>query len=324
MYSIVFSFMATFQELHNIIKSYDIITIWGHALPDGDCYGSQIAMKQLIQENYPEKEVYVFGSGNPVFFDRMGKMDELDMEKVSKSLGILVDVACLSRVEFQEVQQCAAWIKFDHHTPNPKTPFDHPCYVDTERVAAAEILYDFAVENGLKMNKIFAEAVYLGMATDSGRFIYHGTMRHTFEIVAELYKMGADFKYILEVAYYEKPEIKGFKAFMKRHTKYDGNVDYCVIHYSDYARFGVTYEEGSSCVNAIAGRHGKPIYMLAAEDKDGNYRIELRSNKLYPVHAVAVKFGGGGHTYASGCSIINGTPTVEEILQALNELQPNS
>lgn len=316
--------MASFKELYNIIQSYEVITLWGHALPDGDCYGCQIALREVLKEAFPNKRIYAIGSGMPNFFDRLGRMDQPADEEISRSLGIIVDVSCIRRVESPTLcDLCESYIKFDHHSPNKAhEPFECPCYVDPERIAAAEILYDFFVENGLRINKIAAEALYLGMATDSGRFIFHGTTSHSFQVVVELYRLGADLKRILDIAYYERKEVRQFKAFMKRHTHCRGQVDYCVVRLEDYERFGVTYEEGSSYVNAIAGRHRKPIYMLAAEDPQGNYRVELRSNKRYPVHQTAVRFGGGGHRYAAGCSIIDGNPTVDQIIDALNEVQP--
>lgn len=314
--------MATFNELYHTILEHDVITIWGHALPDGDCYGSQVALKQLIKDTFPLKRVYIVGSGLPNFFDRLGEMDHPDDEEIKASLGILVDVSCLPRVEVDKVYLCREHIKFDHHCLNPgHEPFNGLAYVDNNRIAATEIIADFARENHMKFSKIAAEAIYLGMATDSGRFMYHGTTQHTFELIAFLSSCGANLKEILDIAYYERKEVRQFKSFMKRHTHCKGQVDYCVVHPEDYDRFGVTYEEAGSFVNAIAGRHRKPIYMLAAEDNEGNYRIELRSNKLYPVHGTAVKFGGGGHRYASGCNIIDNKPTIDEILDALNEVK---
>lgn len=311
--------MSTFNELYKLICKHDVITIWGHCLPDGDCYGSQVALKHLIMDTFPEKKVYIVGSGVPAFFGRLGNMDNPDDKTIKKSLGILVDVSCLSRVEDQRVELCKAFMKFDHHCPNKAHElFEHPSYVDDERIAAAEIIADFAVEFNMKFSKIAAEAIYLGMVTDSGRFIYHGTTKHTFEVIAMLSRYGADLKSILDVAYYERKEVRLFKAFMKRHTHCKGQVDYCILHPEDYKGFGVTYEEAGSFVNAIAGRHRKPIYMLATEEKDGNYRVELRSNKRFPIHTTATQFGGGGHRYASGCNIINNQPTIDEIIEALN------
>ena len=311
--------MATFQELYQIILDHDVITIWGHTLPDGDCYGSQIALKNLILDTFPEKKVFACGSGLPSFFDRLGAMDHPSEEELKASLAILVDVSCLNRVELQEVRMCKDFIKFDHHCLNPgNEPFPWPNFVDHERIAATEIIADFAIENNLKFSKISAEAIYLGMATDSGKFIYHGTTKHTFEIISFLQKQGANLKEVLDIAYYERKEVRQYKAYMKRHVHCRGNVDYCVMHPEDYNRFGVTYEEAGSYANVVAGRHRKPIYMLATEDCQGNYRIELRSNKCYPVHGTAVQFGGGGHRYAAGCNIIDGKPTLDEIIDSLN------
>ena len=315
--------MNIFRDLYETIKRYDVITIWGHAMPDGDCYGSQVGLRQLIKTTFPSKRVFAVGSGMPSFYSRLGEMDHPSDEEISQSLGILVDVSCLRRVEVDKVYLCKEHIKFDHHRPNvDHEPFTGLAAVDHERIAAGEIIADFAIEMGMKFDQISAEALYLGMATDSGKFIYHGTTDHTFQLIAYLHSFGADFKTVLDIAYYVRKEVRQFKAFLKRHTHCSGQVDYAVCHLSDYERYGVTYEEGSSLVNCIAGRHKKPIYMLVAEAPDGTYRVELRSNKFYPVHQVAASFGGGGHRFAAGCTIVNGVPSVDEIIESLNQVKP--
>lgn len=314
--------MSSFQELYNIIVEHDVITLWGHALPDGDCYGSQVALRNLIKDTFPNKRVYACGSGLPAFFERLGEMDNPSEDEIRQSLAILVDVSCLNRVEKQEVRMCKDFIKFDHHCLNPgNEPFPWPNYVDQQRIAATEIIADFGISQKMKFSKIAAEAIYLGMATDSGRFMYHGTTQHTFEIVAFLQKQGANLKEILDIAYYERKEIRQYKAHMKRHIHCKGNVDYCVMHPEDYEKFGVTFEEAGALANVVAGRHKKPIYLLATEDKPGSYRVELRSNKCYPVHPTAVAFGGGGHRYASGCNIVDNKPALSDIIDALNTVQ---
>lgn len=106
-------------EIRKLIEEAEAITIWGHALPDGDCFGSQIGLRNLIKENFPSKRVYALGSGLPSLFSALGAMDNPSEEEIKRSLGILVDVSCLRRVEDQRVMLCHAYCKFDHHTPNP-------------------------------------------------------------------------------------------------------------------------------------------------------------------------------------------------------------
>lgn len=204
-------------EIKKLIEEAEVITIWGHALPDGDCYGCQMGLKNLIKENFPEKRVYAIGSGLPAFFPMMGAMDDPTDGEIKASLGILVDVSCLRRVEDQRVMLCNDYCKFDHHTPNPGSEdFPFPCLVEPERVSCAEVIADYALSLGWHIGKEAAGPLYLGMATDSGKFVFHGTTKRTFELAAKLIESGADPKLILDLAFYESEEVKEYKALMRR------------------------------------------------------------------------------------------------------------
>ena len=95
-------------KIRKLIEEAEAITIWGHGLPDGDCYGCQMGLKNLIKGNFPNKRVYAIGSGLPAFFPMMGAMDDPTDEEIKASLGILVDVSCLRRVEDQRVPE--SWV----------------------------------------------------------------------------------------------------------------------------------------------------------------------------------------------------------------------
>ena len=89
------------KRIFEKIKDNDIITIFGHVKPDGDCYGSQIGLKDAILATFPNKQVYVLGTGLPKFFKRISPMDEVGDELIKKSLAIVLDVANKERVEDQ-------------------------------------------------------------------------------------------------------------------------------------------------------------------------------------------------------------------------------
>ena len=97
------------------IKENDVITIFGHVIPDGDCYGSELGLKNAILENYPNKKVYALGSGLPKFFPLVGDMDKVEDEVIKSSLAIIVDTANLSRIEDQRYSLAKDIIKIDHH-----------------------------------------------------------------------------------------------------------------------------------------------------------------------------------------------------------------
>src|SRR5574344_815276 len=87
----------------SLIGKYDSIVIFGHSLPDGDCYGSQIAFREVLQTAYPHKKIFAIGSGLYALFERLGEMDIVSDELIVKSLAILVDVSDFPLVEDQRV-----------------------------------------------------------------------------------------------------------------------------------------------------------------------------------------------------------------------------
>ena len=90
-----------YKEIWDKISKTKIITIFGHVVPDGDCYGSILGLKNLIKANFPDKEVYALGTGLPKYFDLVGRMDEVDDTIIESSLALILDVANLARIEDQ-------------------------------------------------------------------------------------------------------------------------------------------------------------------------------------------------------------------------------
>ena len=310
--------MGNFETLLQTIKQAKVITIWGHALPDGDCYGCQIALREIIKDNFPDKEAYAIGTGVPSFFERIAPMDDVNEKTIRESLAILVDVSCLRRVEDQRVSLAKEFMKFDHHDPNRAgESFPYPdSYVDHHRIACAEIIENFATQNGLKISKIAAEALYLGILTDSGCFRFYGTNKQTCEAVNRLMKLGVEPISIRRIAFYEDPKTKAFHRYLCKVVKHYKNVSYVYLKSEDYLSQGMSYEEAGSMVNCIETVGNPDIYCLFTEDGKGEVRGELRSDKGYPVQPTATHFHGGGHRFAAGTT----TYSYEESMEVVEEL----
>ncbi len=310
--------MRNFETLLQTIKSAKVITIWGHALPDGDCYGSQVGLREILKDNFPEKKVYAVGSGLPSFFERIGPMNEIGEEIIKQSLAILVDVSCLRRVEDRRVCTAKEFLKFDHHDPNREGEnFPYPdFYVDHHKIACAEIIENFATQNRLKISKKAAEALYLGILTDSGCFRFYGTNQETCGSIKRLMKLGVEPISIRRIAYYEDPKTADFHKYLCKAVKRFKNVSYVYLRSEDYLSRGMTYEEAGSMVNCIETIGNPDIYCLFTEDGEGEIRGELRSDKGFPVQPVATHFHGGGHRFAAGTT----TYSYEESMKVVEEL----
>lgn len=315
--------MLNFDAAYKLIQENDVITIFGHAMPDGDCYGSQLGLRELIRDNFPGKKVYMVGSGLPAFFERLAPMDIVDEETIASSLAILVDVSCLRRVEDPRVYKAKTFLKFDHHQLNQELePFDWEAVVDSNRIAACEILAEFALAYKMKISTLTAEALYLGMCTDSGKFVYQGTTARTLEIRDLLKKKGIHVRSLMKIAYYESPERLRLKEKIRRGARYEGAVRYYFVSAKTMEKYGVSAQEALHLVNSLASNcEENHSYALFVEFPGGVVNVELRSNKGYPVHGVAKAFGGGGHRFASGCTIPLGVDHMMEVVAMMNTIE---
>lgn len=314
--------MNTFAELFFEMERFPKIAIVGHAYPDGDCYGCQIGLRELLRARFPEKDIRALGSGLPCLLNRISPMDQAEDGFFEGALGILVDVSCLRRVEENRIFQCASWIKFDHHELDEVAEhFDGKYYSDAKRVSCCEIITEFGRSLSLSFNQKACEALYSGILTDSGRFYYYGTNHKTFEDASFLIRHGANPKVLMDLLFHEEPNEAAFKKWMRAHAKVEGQVCSCWADISDYESFGLSYENASTFVNALAGIGHAPIYIFFCVRDSDYVRVEIRSNSRYPVQPTAKYFGGGGHRYAAGMELRGGENWPEKVKKVIQRLQ---
>ena len=124
-----------FEQITSKIEQYDSIVIFGHLNPDGDCYGSQVALRAILKERYPNKQISAVGSGLSNFYHLLGNMDNISVETIEKSLAVILDSNDLSRVEDTRVFRALDFVKIDHHIDN-HTFHEGPEVIDTESTSS--------------------------------------------------------------------------------------------------------------------------------------------------------------------------------------------
>lgn len=305
------------DQLLKIIKKYDSIVIFGHFSPDGDCYGSQIGLRNALRRSFPHKKVYAVGSGLPAFFERLGTMDEVSLEVIQNSLGIIVDCSNQDRCEDSRVKEAAFQIKFDHHIEGSNT-FDGPKLLETNRIATAEILANWIFENKLKLDKKGAEALFLGISTDSGRFMYQLTSSHTFKIVSHLLDFGVEMYELYNILYQTHESDLALKGFvLSGYKKTEEGLIYIVMSKEDLKPLGVDTDKAAGQVNLLSNVVGYPVWATFTERDDGKYRVELRS-KGKAIQPIAVKYGGGGHANACGVTALE-KAKINDVINDIND-----
>jgi len=292
------------KEVFKLIKKYDTITIFGHINPDGDCYGSSLGLRELLRLNFPNKKVYSLAGSLPQFEERLAKQDVIEDENIIKnSLAILIDVSEVERSNDPRVSLAKQIIKIDHHIESK--PFYGIKWVDEDSIAACQMVAELALTFKLKMNKLIAELLYLGICTDSGRFRYAPTNSKTHRIVADLLDQGIENYSLFKILYLSDESFVKYQALLvSKFKRTEHNVIYCFADVKDYEQFNLKFDQISKNVNVIGNIKGCPIWVLFTRSPENFIRVEFRSVNIN-VQQIALKYGGGGHLHAAGARLEN-------------------
>jgi len=285
------------------IEEYDVIYIFGHARPDGDCYGSQFGLKECILATFPHKKVRVITEESD-FLSFIGAPEKLD-EDIIDALAIVVDTANQSRVSFQDFYRAQEIIKIDHHEFDEN---DHYGNINLELVdypACCEIITEIIMNAKTRSNTKYklsdfgAFCLYTGLVTDTGGFKYRGVTKNTFACAGFLLDHNVDLEEINDKLGSTTLNILQFKAYVLNNIQTHGKLIYCVLKQDVIQKYNITDEDASNMVNAMAMVKDYPIWALIIENKSKNIRLRIRSNGVYLV-PLANKFEGGGHANAVG------------------------
>ena len=304
-----------FQELLNEIKNHQTIIIHRHKNPDGDAMGSQLGLKCIIKENFPEKTVYVVGdsAGHYGFMDG-STMDEIADEVYTDALAIVLDTSARHLISDERYPTAHRTARMDHHIFVEKI-----CDVevtDTSYESCCGLVTDFALQCGLRLCPCCAKALYTGMITDSGRFRYDSTSSQTFRLASALMEQKFDTNEIYRNLYaddFSKIRLKAQFVLKIRFT--DCNVAYIYTTKEELAELNVdTFTVSRGMVGTMSDIRGVDIWVNFTETEQG-VLCELRSSK-YNINPIAVKYGGGGHAKASGATVAS----KEIAMQMLSDL----
>lgn len=308
-----------FRKIEAKIQEYNSIIIFHHVRPDGDCLGSQFGLKELVKDNYKEKNVYAVGDDGGIFPFLNFKMDKIPKDEIlQNSLGIVVDANYSNRIQNAELimeKKIKEVIRIDHHPENDDLEASL-VFKDDSYSASAEQIGDLALNLEWKISKKAAEYIYLGIVTDSGRFLFNKTSPRTFQISAKLLETNFDFdKFSLKL--YERKLLDLKKQnIVLNNLKTKGNIIYFEANEKMMKENNID-EQIANFIYLISNIENYYVWIFFIEDKEENLiRIRLRSSGPN-VNEVAKKFNGGGHFRASGAKI----NSFDEVSKVLEESQ---
>ncbi len=306
-----------FDEILKTIQAHDTIILHRHSSPDGDAMGSQIGLKEILKENFPEKRVYAVGDHAKRYAFMDGStMDEVADEIYEGALAIVLDCGGSGLISDERYKTAEKTVRFDHHIYAEKI-----CdleAVDTSYESCCGLLTDFAVQCGLRLSPAAAKALYTGMVTDSGRFRFDSTTSKTFRLASELLKQPFSITEIYSQLYADDFQQVRLRAqFILKIQFTPQNVAYIYTTKEELAACGAdTFTVSRGMVSTMADLRGVDIWVNFTETEE-RVLVEIRSSK-YTVQPVAVKYGGGGHAKACGCSVPD-RATAMLLLEDLND-----
>jgi len=290
--------MNIYRKIYKEIKKADTIVIARHIGPDPDALGSSLGLKELILNTFPQKQVYVIG--NPTNkFKFMGNLDKLD-EEIEDALLIVTDTPDLKRIDSANPKLYKNSIKIDHHPFIEKT-----CtleWIDDNASSVCQMIAELAFNTKLKLNQKAAELLYTGIIGDTNRFMFAYTTPKTFNIASKLLEQeNLDITKIYNNLYMRPYKEIRFQGFLSQNFIInEDKVGYVIINTDTLKEYEVDVATAGNMINNFNHIKEMLIWVTFTYDKEvKTYRTSIRSRGPI-VNEVAMKFGGGGHIYASG------------------------
>lgn len=287
------------KKIYKKIKKYNTIVIARHIGPDPDAVCSQIALRDTIKATFPSKNVYAVGM-SVSRFKSFGTLDKINEEELDNPLLIVLDVPNISRIDGITFSRYKEVIKIDHHPYEDKMGDTE--LVDTTSCSVAQLIGELVLNTRFKLTKEVAENIFLGIVSDSDRFLLQYTTAKTFKIVNQIIeKTNLDFTN-LYVRLYERPlnEIR-FQGYLAQNLiTTENGFAYIKITTDDIKNFGVDSSTASNMINNFNYiKEIKVWTFITYDQKSTMYKVNIRSRNVI-INDIAAKYHGGGHKFASG------------------------
>ena len=307
-----------FKKIIEAIEKYNRIIIHRHSNPDGDAIGSQVGMKNILKENYPDKEIYAVGDASKRYgFIEDSETDTIPDEYYKGALAFVLDTSATSLISDERYKSADMVVKMDHHIFCEE--FADLEVIDTSFESCCGLIGMFAMQTGLKVTPLSAKALYTGMITDSGRFRYDSTSSQTFKVASFLMEQKFNTNDIFGNLYADELHFIQLRAkFVLKITLTDAPVAYIYTTLEEAKSYNADiFTISRGMVNTMGDIKGIDIWVNFTETENG-VLCEIRSSK-YNINPIAVKYGGGGHAKASGATIKD-RETAMQMLADLIEL----
>jgi phosphoesterase RecJ-like protein len=311
------------QAVADAIREHDGYVLTTHENPDGDALGSLLATKLAFDALGKDSVMFLAGDQPLPLEYRFMSLDGLRRGAAGDLAGrpvVAVDAANEKRLgDPMLLDQAPFAIDIDHHHDNSR--FGTVNLIVAEASSTAEVLRDVFAALEIEITPAIAEALYIGLVTDTGRFQYKNTTPKALRLGGELVEKGADVHRIFQNIYesIEFPKLKLLARALERSQLLEnGEIIVSHVTQADFAETGAQAGASEGIIDSLRAVEGTILAVLIQEPSDRpGMRVSLRAaHGDIDVSAIAAKSSGGGHRQAAGFSNPGTVPEIVEFVRS--------
>ena len=303
--------MATREQVLERLREDRRFVLATHEHPDGDALGSLVAMHELLRALGKDALMYVSPDDLPLpseysVFALDGAIHEPPPDIAERTV-VFLDCGNIDRNSASVLRDSPRLLNIDHHHDN--TRFGTLDYVVSDASCTAEIVWDLMHGLGLRPSLAAADALYIGLITDTGRFMYENTGPRAHLMAAELIVAGVDVAGIYRQLYEDVPveKLALMAIALGAIQRFDdGQLTVAALSADDFAATGADEHYSEGIVDQLRAVRGTKVAVFVREltgERRGQRKVSLRATDDHvDVSAIARAQGGGGHRRAAGFS----------------------
>ena len=311
------------------LREADRFLLTTHENPDGDALGSLLSMHWILEQLGKDSLMYMSPDEFPLPWEYRNwtfdaRLVGTPPDDVGERTIVFLDCGNIERMPVDFLQADGLHIlNIDHHHDN--TRFGTVNLVCPVASCTAEIVWRLAKELGAEITPPIADALYTGLVTDTGRFMYENTTPEAHRMAAELIEAGVQPHQVYRRLWEDLPFrrlqlLQRALASVERHD--DGTITIAHLTKGDYEETGALETDSEGVVDHMRAVEGTAVAVLVrellSEERVGMRKVSLRATDTrVDVSRVARDFGGGGHPQAAGFSTAMPYP---ELVDRLREL----
>jgi phosphoesterase RecJ-like protein len=301
------------------LQRADKLIVVAHENPDGDALGSLIAMQELLSTLGKDSVMFIDAGEFPLPHEYRllalpGLVNEPPTDLEQRTI-VFLDCGNLERNPAEALQRAGARIlNIDHHHDN--TRFGTVNYVDPHASCTAEMVWTLMHRLGLQLTPSIAQALYVGLITDTGCFMYENTGQRAHLMAAELIEAGVDVQATYQRVYEDIPygKLALLARGLAKVERYDdGRLTLTSLSAEDFIEAGAEESYSEGVIDHLRAVRGTAVAALVRDRLSGSgealagehgrrtRKVSMRaSDKRIDVSAIARAQGGGGHKAAAG------------------------